>query len=62
MIHAVYGIAGDYKIFVIFIKIKILSMPKEYVAWKKWNKRGDLVIGFNEREDVEIGEVEENKR
>jgi len=37
-------------------------MPKEYVAWKKWNKRGDLVIGFNEREDVEIGEVKENKR
>jgi len=23
---------------------------------------GDLVIGFNEREDVEIGEVRENKR
>jgi hypothetical protein len=39
-----------------------LSTPKEYAAWKKWNKTDDLVIGFNKRENVEIGEVRENKR
>jgi hypothetical protein len=27
-----------------------LSIPKEYVKWKKWIKGEELVIDFNERE------------
>ena len=34
-----------------------LSMPKDLVKWKKWIKGQELVIGFNERGNLEISEV-----
>jgi hypothetical protein len=38
-----------------------LSMPKELVKWKKWIKGQELVIGFNERGNLEISEVKARK-
>ena len=39
-----------------------LNIPKEYVKWKKWKKGTEVVIGFNERNNLEIAEVvNENK-
>jgi hypothetical protein len=38
-----------------------LSIPKEYVRWKKWIKDQELVIRFNERGNLEIQEVKEKK-
>ena len=34
-----------------------LSMRKDLVEWKKWIKGQELVIGFNERGNLEISEV-----
>jgi hypothetical protein len=34
-----------------------LSMPKDLVKWKKWQKGQELVIGFNERGNLEISEI-----
>jgi hypothetical protein len=38
-----------------------LSIPKEYVKWKKWIKGEELVIDFNERGNLEIKEVKRRK-
>jgi hypothetical protein len=47
----------------LFIKIKIFEHTKRVCCMEEMEQEGgDLVIGFNEREDVEIGEVRENKR
>ena len=32
-------------------------IPKEYVKWKGWKKGEELVIGFNERNNLEIVEA-----
>ena len=32
-------------------------IPKEYVKWKGWKKGEELVIGFNERNNLEIIEA-----
>lgn len=34
-----------------------VSIPKELVRWKKWEKGQELAIGFNERGNLEITEV-----
>jgi len=33
-------------------------IPKEYIKWKGWKKGEELVLGFNERGNLEIVEVE----
>ena len=35
-----------------------VNIPKEYVKWKRWKKGAELVLGFNERGNLEIAEVE----
>jgi len=35
-----------------------VNIPKEYVKWKRWEKGVELVLGFNERNNLEIAEVE----
>ena len=32
-------------------------IPKEYIKWKGWKKGTELVLGFNERGNLEIAEV-----
>jgi hypothetical protein len=34
-----------------------LRTPKGYGKWKKWQKGQELVIGFNERGNLEISEI-----
>jgi len=34
-----------------------VNIPKEYVKWKHWKKGTELVLGFNERGNLEIAEV-----
>jgi hypothetical protein len=39
-----------------------VSILKELVRWKKWEKGQELVIGFNERGNLEITEVSIKRR
>jgi len=34
-----------------------INIPKEYIKWKGWKKGTELVLGFNERGNLEIAEV-----
>ncbi len=34
-----------------------ISTPKEHVKWKHWEKGEELLIGFNERGNLEIREA-----